>query len=56
MVEKDYQIIAELYCDPAHESCFFYEGVVCNDSTDIKCEPEEAYDYSSSDDEPKKSK
>lgn len=44
VIQKDYQIVAEVSCDPATESCFHYEGVVC-DGTDTECVPEEAYDY-----------
>jgi hypothetical protein len=42
--QKDYQIEAETSCDPVIESCFHYEGVIC-DSGDTECVPEEAYDY-----------
>lgn len=45
VLQKDYQIVAEVSCDPATESCFHYEGVVCTDLTDTDCVPEEAYDY-----------
>ena len=44
VIVKDYQIEAEVSCDPATESCFHYEGVTC-DISDIECVPEEAYDY-----------
>jgi hypothetical protein len=44
VIQKDYQIVAEVSCDPATESCLHYEGVIC-DGTDIECVPEEAYDY-----------
>ncbi len=44
VIQKDYQIVAEVSCDPSTESCFYYEGVIC-DGTDIECVPEEAYDY-----------
>jgi len=42
--QKDYQIVAEVSCDPTVESCFYYEGVICEDS-DLECVPEDAYDY-----------
>ena len=45
VIQKDYQIIAEVSCDPAVESCFHYDGVVCDDPADLECVPEEAYDY-----------
>ena len=45
VVERGYQIVSEVYCDPAEESCFYYEGVVCDDPSDTECVPEEAYDY-----------
>ena len=45
VIQKDYQIVAEVSCDPTTESCFFYEGVICDDPTDFECVPEEAYDY-----------
>lgn len=45
VVQKDYQIVAEVSCDPATESCFHYEGVVCDDPTDTECVAEDAYDY-----------
>lgn len=45
VIQKDYQIIAEVSCDPATESCFYYEGVTCDDPADIECVPEESYDY-----------
>jgi hypothetical protein len=44
VIQKDYQIVAEVSCDPAAESCFHYDGVVC-DGKDPECVPEEAYDY-----------
>jgi hypothetical protein len=44
VIQKDYQIVAEVSCNPSEESCFHYEGVVC-DFTELDCEPEEAYDY-----------
>jgi len=44
VIQKDYQIEAETSCDPVIESCFHYEGVIC-DSGDTECVPEEAYDY-----------
>jgi hypothetical protein len=42
--QKDYQIESEVSCDPTVESCFYYEGVIC-DSGDTECVPEESYDY-----------
>ena len=45
VIEKDYQIVAEVSCDPATESCFHYEGVICDDPADLECEAEDAYDY-----------
>ena len=45
MIQKDYQIVAEVSCDPSAESCFYYEGVTYDDPTDTECVPEEAYDY-----------
>jgi hypothetical protein len=45
VIQKDYQIVAEVSCDPATESCFYYEGAVCDDPTDLECVAEEAYDY-----------
>jgi len=44
VILKDYQIEAETSCDPTVESCFHYEGVICN-SGDTECVPKEAYDY-----------
>jgi len=44
VIQKDYQIIAEVFCDPAQESCFHYEGVTCDEGDD-ECVPEESYDY-----------
>jgi hypothetical protein len=47
VIIKDYQIEAEVSCDPATESCFHYEPTPC-DMTDYDClsqPPEEAYDY-----------
>lgn len=45
VIQKDYQIIAEVSCEPALESCFYYEGVSCDDPADFECVPEEAYAY-----------
>jgi hypothetical protein len=45
VIQKDYQIVAEVSCDIATESCFNYEGVVCDDTTDIECIAEEPYNY-----------
>jgi hypothetical protein len=47
IVEKDYQIVAEVSCDPAVESCFHYEPEICAmDDYDCLSAPiEEAYDY-----------
>jgi hypothetical protein len=45
VILKDYQIVAEVSCDPTEEICYFYEGVVCDDPIDTECVPEEAYDY-----------
>ncbi len=42
--QKDYQIVAEVSCDPTAESCFYYEGVICEDG-DLECVPEDSYDY-----------
>lgn len=44
VVEKDYQIVAEVSCDPAAEECSHYDGVIC-EAGDTECVPEEAYDY-----------
>ena len=44
VIQKDYQIIAEVSCDPATESCFRYEPEPCA-ADDSACVPEEAYDY-----------
>lgn len=44
VIQKDYQIVAETSCNPITESCFYYEGVVC-DGSDSTCVPEDAYDY-----------
>ena len=41
---KDFQIVAEVSCDPATEVCFHYEPTPCADD-DLECVPEEAYDY-----------
>ena len=43
-IYKDFQIVAEVSCDPATEVCFHYEGVICAEG-DAECVPEEAYDY-----------
>jgi hypothetical protein len=47
VIQKDYQIIAEVSCDPAIESCFHYEPEPCAlDDYDCLSAPiEEAYDY-----------
>jgi hypothetical protein len=47
VVQKDYQIVAEVSCDPAAESCFHYEPTPCeiNDYDCLSQPPEEAYDY-----------
>lgn len=42
--QKDYQIVAEVSCDPTIESCFHYEGVVC-EASNLDCVSEDAYDY-----------
>lgn len=44
VIQKDYQIIAEVYCEPGIESCFHYEPEPCA-VDDTECVPEEAYDY-----------
>jgi hypothetical protein len=44
VIEKDYQIVAEVSCDPSIETCFRYEPEPCVTS-DSECVPEEAYDY-----------
>ncbi len=47
VIKMDYQIVAEVSCDPAVESCYHYEPEEC-DMTDYDClsqPPEEAYDY-----------
>ena len=47
IIQKDYQIIAEVSCDPATEACYHYEPEPCADD-DLDCQslpPEEAYDY-----------
>lgn len=47
VVQKDYQIEAEVSCDPAVESCFHYEPEPCSmdDYDCLSLPPEEAYDY-----------
>jgi hypothetical protein len=47
VVEKDYQIVAEVSCDPATESCFHYEPEPCamDDYDCLSQPPEEASDY-----------
>lgn len=45
VIQKNYQIVAEVSCDPTTESCLHYDGVVCDDPADTECVPEEAYDY-----------
>ncbi len=44
VILKDYQIEAEVSCDPTVESCFYYEGVICEDGA-VECIPEESYSY-----------
>jgi hypothetical protein len=44
VIEKDYQIVAEVSCDPSIETCFRYEPEPCA-ASDSECIPEEAYDY-----------
>jgi hypothetical protein len=44
VIVKDYQIEAEVSCDPAIESCFHYEPEPCA-MDDYECVPEDAYDY-----------
>ncbi len=49
VVWKNYQIVAEVACDPQTETigaltCFHYEPEPCA-ANDKKCVPEEAYDY-----------
>jgi len=44
VILKDYQILAEVSCDPMIESCFYYEGVMCEDGV-VGCIPEESYSY-----------
>lgn len=45
-IEKNYQILAEVSCDPQVELCFYYEPEECavNDN-DCLLDPEEAYSY-----------
>jgi hypothetical protein len=43
-VYKDFQITAEVSCNPATEVCFHYAGVTCAEG-DTECVPAEAYDY-----------
>lgn len=47
VIWKDYQIVAEVSCDPATESCFHYEPEPCaeGDTACLALPPEEAYDY-----------
>jgi hypothetical protein len=47
VIKMDYQIVAEVSCDPAVESCYHYQPEEC-DMSDYDClsqPPEEAYDY-----------
>jgi len=44
VVEKDYQIVAEVSCDMASEICFHYPGVAC-DKGDDSCVWEDEYNY-----------
>lgn len=44
VIWKDYQIVAEVSCDPVLELCFHYEPEPCAED-DTSCVPEEAYDY-----------
>ncbi len=47
VVWKDYQVVAEVSCDPATELCFHYEPEPCaeGDTACLALPPEEAYDY-----------
>ena len=47
VIQKDYQIVADVSCDPATESCFHYEPEPCamEDYGCLALPPEEAYDY-----------
>ncbi len=47
VVWKDYQIVAEVSCEPAVESCFHYEPEPCaeGDTACLALPLEEAYDY-----------
>jgi hypothetical protein len=47
VIQKDYQIVAEVSCDPSLESCFHYEPEPCatDDYDCLALPPEEAYDY-----------
>jgi hypothetical protein len=47
VIQKDYQIIAEVSCDPVTESCFHYEPEPCamDDYECLSAPIEEAYDY-----------
>ncbi len=44
VIVKDYQIVAEVSCDPQTESCFHRDVVTC-DGTDPTCVPADASDY-----------
>jgi len=44
VIQKNYQITAETSCNPTTESCFHYEGVIC-ETGDLECVSEDAYDY-----------
>jgi len=44
VIQKDYQIVAEVSCDPTTEACYRYEPEPCTEG-DLECVPEEAYDY-----------
>jgi len=47
VIQKDYQIVAEVSCDPAEEACYYYEPEECamDDYECLSVPPEEAYDY-----------
>jgi hypothetical protein len=44
VIQKDYQIVAEVSCDMAKESCYHYAGVQC-DKGDESCVWEDEYNY-----------
>ncbi len=44
VIQKDYQIVAEVSCDSTIEACYRYEPEPCVEG-DSECIPEEAYDY-----------